>query len=120
MSFHDLIDLDLEQLVTNPAQNKSDKKIRKFTVRFGKMVMKAAKAKGVEAAIDELNEEEVAENVDRHAQMPAHVKAGELGDDEKLQALGENEKLLLDMIRMICSRVEMRPAMVVVKKWNDK
>ena len=38
-------------------------------------------------------------------------------DDEKLRALGENEKLLLDMIRY---RVETRSAMVLAKKWNDK
>ena len=63
---------------------------------------------------------EVAEDEVRHSQMPAHVKAGELEDDEKLQALCENEKLLLDMIRMICYRVETRLAMVLVKKWNDK
>ena len=41
-------------------------------------------------------------------------------DDEKLQALCENGRPLLDMIRMIRCRVETRPAMVLARKWNDK
>ena len=84
MSVHDLLDLDPEQRVVNPVRRKLGKKIRKSTVRLGKLVKKAAKAKGAEAEslkaeIDELNEQ-VAADVGRRAQTPTRVKAGELGE----------------------------------------
>ena len=71
-----------------------------------------------ESEIDEMNEE-VAVLVDQRTEIPKNVRVGELEDDEKLQTLGENEKQLIDMIRMICYLGETRLAMVLMKKWND-
>lgn len=86
------------------------------------LVKNAAKAKGVkvdnrksDAEIDELNEG-IAGFVDQRVEMSTHEKAGELRDGENLQALGENEKLLLDMIRC---RADTRLAMIVLENWKD-
>lgn len=78
MSVHELLDLDPEQRIVNPARRKLGKEIKKNTVKLGKLVKKAAKAKGADAEslkaeIDELNEQ-VAEDVDRHAQMPTRAR----------------------------------------------
>ena len=78
MSVHELIDLDPEQRVVNPARRKLGKKIRNSTTRLGKLVKKAAKKKGAEAgslkaAIDDLKKE-VAEDEVRHARMPARAR----------------------------------------------
>ena len=45
----DLIDLDPEQRVVDPARRNLGKKIRKSAARLGKPVRKAAKKKGAEA-----------------------------------------------------------------------
>ena len=83
MSVHDLIDLDPETSVVNPAQRKLGKKTRKSTVKLGKLIKKAAKMKGAEAdslkvEIDELNKE-VAADADRYARMPARARRANWG-----------------------------------------
>ena len=49
MSVRELIELDPETRVVNPARRKLGKKIRKSTVKLGKPVKKAAKKKSAEA-----------------------------------------------------------------------
>ena len=49
MSIRDLLDLDPEQPVVNPARKKLDKKIGNSTAWQGMMVKKVARAKGAEA-----------------------------------------------------------------------
>ena len=49
MSVHDLIDLDPEQRIVNPARRKLGKKIKKSAAKLGNLVKKAAKKKGAEA-----------------------------------------------------------------------
>ena len=49
MTVHDLIDLDPERRVVNPARRNLGKKIKKITVRLGNLVDKTAKKKGAEA-----------------------------------------------------------------------
>ena len=118
-----MLDFASEMRDVNPARRKINNKapqIRRQARQAGQEDREGEKFRDreSESEIDEMNEE-VAERVDQRTEMLKNVRAGELEDDEKLQALGEIEKLLIDMIRMICYRVETRLALVLMKKWND-
>ena len=53
--------------------------------------------------------------IDRMSE-PRHILAGELPEEEKLQAIVSKRNLLLDLIRMICFRAETGMTVPFVKR----
>ena len=121
LSSYDFVDLDPDARIVNPRWREADKKHDRLRKKLGRRLVKAAdleksvaKGKGanvarklelVEEEIDDLKKQVEAAKADRKA-VPRHILAGELPEDEKLQAIVSNRNLLLDLIRMICFRAE--------------
>ena len=117
---HGLAGLDPDARVVNPARRELDRRINRMRSRLGTLRNRVAdllrgapsdaaarSAERVAAEIGTLDAEREALKLQRR-EVPTHVRAAELGEDEMLDALPSGERLLLDVIRMIAYRAETR------------
>ena len=131
MSSYDFVDLDPDTRIVNPRWREADKKYDRLRKKLGRRRNRAAdleksiadgkggnvarKLELVEEEIDELAREVEAAKI-RRKELPRHILAGELPEEEKLQAIVAKRNLLLDLIRMICFRAETRMTVPFMKR----
>ena len=127
---HDLEALPPDTVVVNPARRKLEKELRKFTTRLGSLRNRAAakSKKGHDTAslptqIEAL-ELDMQEHKAQRTQLPTHIRAANLDDDDKLDMIPSRQRLLFDIIRMTAYRAETRmmPALAQMqgKKTNAR
>ena len=127
---HDLEALPPDTVVVNPARRKLEKELRKFTTRLGSLCNRAAdkSKKGHDTAslptqIEAL-ELDMQERKAQRTQLPTHIRAADLDDDDKLDMIPSRQRLLFDIIRMTAYRAETRmmPALAQMqgKKTNAR
>ena len=127
---HDLEALPPDTVVVNPARRKLEKELRKFTTRLGSLRNRAAakSKKGHDTAslptqIEAL-ELDMQEHKAQRTQLPTHIRAADLDDDDKLDMIPSRQRLLFDIIRMTAYRAETRmmPALAQMqgKKTNAR
>ena len=127
---HDLEALPPDTVVVNPARRKLEKELRKFTTRLGSLRNRAAakSKKGHDTAslptqIEAL-ELDMQERKAQRTQLPTHIRAANLDDDDKLDMIPSRQRLLFDIIRMTAYRAETRmmPALAQMqgKKTNAR
>ena len=129
---HGLAELDPDARVVNPARRELDRRINRMRSRLGTLRNRVAdllrgapsdaaarSAERVAAEIGTLDAEREALKLQRR-EVPTHVRAAELGEDEMLDALPSGERLLLDVIRMIAYRAETRMMPAVAAAQGSK
>ena len=125
---HDLDPVDPDAQVVNPVRRALDKTIRRVRSRLAAARNRLAKAlqerhqdtatrleadaKAVAAELDELKQE--------RADTPTHVRAGDLPEQDKLDALPVGGRLFLDVVRMIAYRAETRMMAPVITAQGKK
>ena len=112
---HDLAPLDPDAQVVNPVRRALEKTIRQVRSRLAAARNRLAvalqehrdtttrleaDATALAAELDELTQ--------RRADTPTHVRAGDLPEQDKLDALPVGGRLFLDVVRMIAYRAETR------------
>ena len=121
LSSYDLVDLDPETSVVNPRWREMKReyerlrgRLRRRRDRAGNLEQSVAAGKNRDASrkleqvrsdIREL-ETEIETLQIRRKGVPQRILAGQLSEEEKLQAIEMKRNLLLDLIRMICFRAE--------------
>ena len=129
---HGLAELDPDARVVNPARRELDRQINRMRSRLGTLRNRVAdllrgapsdaaakSAEKVRAEIGTLDAAREALKLQRR-EVPTHVRAAELGEDEMLDALPSGERLLLDVIRMIAYRAETRMMPAVAAAQGSK
>ena len=125
---HDLDPVDPDAQVVNPVRRALEKTIRRVRSRLAAARNRLAKAlqehhqdtatrleadaKAVAAELDELKQE--------RADTPTHVRAGDLPEQDKLDALPVAGRLFLDVVRMIAYRAETRMMAPVITAQGKK
>ena len=125
---HDLDPVDPDAQVVNPVRRALDKTIRRVRSRLAAARNRLAKAlqehnrntatrleadaKAVAAELDELKQQ--------RADTPSHVRAGDLPEQDKLDALPVGGRLFLDVVRMIAYRAETRMMAPVITAQGKK
>ena len=125
---HDLDPVDPDAQVVNPVRRALDKTIRRVRSRLAAARNRLAKAlqehnrntatrleadaKAVAAELDELKQQ--------RADTPTHVRAGDLPEQDKLDALPVGGRLFLDVVRMIAYRAETRMMAPVITAQGKK
>ena len=125
---HDLAPLDPDAQVVNPVRRVLDKTIRQVRSRLAAARNRLAKAlqerhrdtatrleadaNAVAAELDELKQ--------KRADTPTHVRAGDLPEQDKLDALPVAGRLFLDVVRMIAYRAETRMMAPVITTQGKK
>ena len=117
---HGLVEPDPETRVVNPAWRELDRRINRLRSRLGTLRNRIADllgratseaatraARKLQAESETLDAERETLKMQRR-EVAKHIKAGQLEEHEKLDALPSGEKLLLDIIRMIAYRAETR------------
>ena len=113
---HDLEPLDPDAQVVNPVRRALEKTIRRVRSRLAAVRNRIAEAlqaqhrdtatrleadaHALAAELDELKQE--------RSDTPAHVRAGDLSEPDKLDALPVGGRLFMDVVRMIAYRAETR------------
>ena len=113
---HDLEPLDPDLQVVNPVRRALEKTIRQVRSRLAAARNRRAEAlqeqrrdtatghkdeaKALAAELDALKQQ--------RADTPAHVRAGDLSEQDKLDALPVGRRLFMDVVRMIAYRAETR------------
>ena len=117
---HGLAELDPEAEIVNPDWRELDRAIRRRHARLGPRrnkiarLLKGRPSKAAEAGAARLRAEcdeleaEAEELKRRRRETPKHVRAADLDEAQRLDALPAGEKLLLDVVRMIAYRAETR------------
>ena len=117
---HGLAELDPEARIVNPARRALERRISRLRARLGTLRNRiadlrrgtpsdaaAAAARRLQAESETLDAEREALKL-RRRETPTHIRAADLEEHERLDALPSGEKLLLDCIRMIAYRAETR------------
>ena len=125
---HDLEPLDPDAQVVNPVRRVLEKTIRRVRSRLA-----AARNRLVEARQEqrrdratrlEADAKELATELDQlkqeRADTPTHVRAGDLSEQDKLDALPVGARLFMDVVRMIAYRAETRMMAPVVAAQGKK
>ena len=110
---HGLKPADPEARVVNPVRREVEKVIRRLRSRIAGMhgrIARARKPREREKRQAELAEldREIEELKATRKSLPTHVRVADLPDSEALHTLPVEERLLLDIIRMIAYRAETR------------
>ncbi len=111
---HGFETLDDDTLVVNPHMRTVDKTIQKNQARLAQLHVRVARAtakgKTTDALAAEVGaiEEDLAELKERRSTLASHVRVGELADSDKPDTLPRTQRLLIDLVRMICYRAETR------------
>ena len=125
---HDLAPFDPDAQVVNPVRRVLEKTIRQVRSRLSAARNRLAvalqehhrdtatrleaDANAVAAELDELKQE--------RADTPTHVRAGDLPEQDKLDALPVGGRLFLDVVRMIAYRAETRMMAPVITTQGKK
>ena len=129
---HGLAEQDPEARCVNPAWRELDRRIRRQRQKLGTLRNRIAdlldgapsatareSARLLEAQSQTLKAESETLKL-RRRNTRKHIKVAELGEGEKLDALPDGEKLLLDIIRMIAYRAETRMMAAVADAQGKK
>ena len=125
---HDLEPLDPDAQVVNPVRRALEKTIRRVRSRLATARNRLAEAlqehhrdtatrldadaKALAAELDQLKQQ--------RADSPTHVRAGDLPEQDKLDALPVGGRLFLDVVRMIAYRAETRMMAPVITTQGKK
>ena len=125
---HDLEPLDPDAQVVNPVRRALEKTIRRLRSRLAAARNRLAAAlqqhrqdtatrladdaQALDAELDELKQQ--------HADTPTHVRAGDLPEQDKLDALPVGGRLFMDVVRMIAYRAETRMMAPVITAQGKK
>ena len=125
---HDLEPLDPDAQVVNPVRRALEKTIRRVRSRLAAVRNRlvpaqqepdpdtanrlAADAKALAGELDELQQQRV--------DTPTHVRAGDLSEQDKLDALPVAGRLFMDVVRMIAYRAETRMMAPVIGAQGKK
>ena len=122
---HDLEPLEPDAQVVNPARRALEKVIRRVRSRL------VAARDRLAAALQEQRRDtsrldadatalagELDQLKQQRADLPTHVRAGDLSEQDKLDALPVGRRLFLDVVRMIAYRAETRMAPVIGAQGN--
>ena len=124
---HDLEPLDPDAQVVNPVRRALEKTIRRLRSRLATARNRLAEAqqhhrdtatrldadaKALAAELDQLKQQ--------RADSPTHVRAGDLPEQDKLDALPVGGRLFLDVVRMIAYRAETRMMVPVITTQGKK
>ena len=124
---HDLEPLDPDAQVVNPVRRALEKTIRRVRSRLATARNRLAEAqehhrdtatrldadaKALAAELDQLKQQ--------RADTPTHVRAGDLPEQDKLDALPVAGRLFLDVVRMIAYRAETRMMVPVITTQGKK
>ena len=125
---HDLEPLDPDAQVVNPVRRALEKTIRRVRSRLAAVRNRlvpaqqepdpdtanrlAADANAVAGELDELQQQRV--------DTPTHVRAGDLSEQDKLDALPVAGRLFMDVVRMIAYRAETRMMAPVIGAQGKK
>ena len=125
---HDLEPLDPDLQVVNPVRRALEKTIRRVRSRLAAARNRLAEAlqehrrdtatrheddaKALDAQLDELKQQ--------RADTPTHVRAGDLPEHDKLDALPVGGRLFMDVVRMIAYRAETRMMAPVISAQGHK
>ena len=113
---HELVPVDPDALVVNPVRRAVEKAMAKVRMRLYSLRQRLVTAAGagrretvedLTATLDTLDGEFEALKEQRDG-LARHVRAGDLCEDDRLDALPVARRLFLDIIRMICYRAETR------------
>ena len=126
-------ELGADTMVVNPVKREKKKLLAKRRSRLGnlrvKLGSKENKAEGnrkkeeeVERIREEVSglEEEVGNLAREVKSLAEKIPVGEMGEEERLQALGNKERLFLDIIRMVAYRAETRMMGAVIECQGKK
>ena len=124
---HDLEPLDPDAQVVNPVRRALEKTIRRVRSRL------AAARDRLAAALQEQRRDtasldanatalagELDELKQQRAELPTHVRAGDLSEQDKLDALPIGGRLFMDVVRMIAYRAETRMMAPVIGAQGKK
>ena len=125
---HDLAPLDPDAQVVNPVRRALEKTIRRVRSRLATARNRLAEAlqehhrdtatrlqadaNALAAELDQLKQQ--------RADSPTHVRAGDLPEQDKLDALPVGGRLFLDLVRMIAYRAETRMMVPVITTQGKK
>ena len=125
---HDLAPLDPDAQVVNPVRRALEKTIRRVRSRLATARNRLAEAlqehhrdtatrleadaNALAAELDQLKQ--------RRADSPSHVRAGDLPEQDKLDALPVGGRLFIDVVRMIAYRAETRMMVPVITTQGNK
>ena len=125
---HDLAPLDPDAQVVNPVRRALEKTIRRLRSRLATARNRLAEAlqqhhrdtatrleadaNSLAAELDQLKQQ--------RADSPTHVRAGDLPEQDKLDALPVGGRLFLDVVRMIAYRAETRMMVPVITTQGKK
>ena len=125
---HDLAPLDPDAQVVNPVRRALEKTIRRVRSRLATARNRLAEAlqdhhqdtatrleadaKALAAELDQLKQQ--------RADSPSHVRAGDLPEQDKLDALPVGGRLFMDLVRMIAYRAETRMMVPVITTQGNK
>ena len=125
---HDLAPLDPDAQVVNPVRRALEKTIRRVRSRLATARNRLAEAlqehhrdtatrleadaNSLAAELDQLKQQ--------RADSPTHVRAGDLPEQDKLDALPVGGRLFLDVVRMIAYRAETRMMVPVITTQGKK
>ena len=113
---HDLEDLDPDARVVNPEHRSLGKEIDKLHGRLSRLLARIDHTRKARKPVEPLEEqaarlsEEIDERTERRRAVPSHVRAGDLPEDERLNAPPISERLFHNLVRMIAYRAETRMA----------
>ena len=124
---HDLQPLDPDARVVNPVRRALEKTIKRVLSRL-------AAARGrLAAALQEQRRDTASLDADatalageldelkqQRAELPTHVRAGDLSEQDKLDALPVAGRLFMDVVRMIAYRAETRMMAPVISAQGNK
>lgn len=130
LTAHMLEDLPPDTMVVNPRRREKQKLLKKWRGRLGNLRVRLArkeKSKGkkkddvvtISKEIEEL-EEEIGKLGEEVRNLAEKIPVGEMNEEERLQSLGNSERLFLDIIRMIAYRAETRMMGAVIECQGKK
>ncbi len=123
---HDLETLHPDTQVVNPARRELEKQIKRLCSRLGSLRNKTAdQAKNghnsaVLLAQIETLELQMQEHKAQRTELPMHILAADLDNDDRLDMIPSRQRLLLDIIRMIAYRAETRMIPAVAQMQGKK
>ena len=118
--------VDPDARVVNPAHRTVEKAIAKVRSRLKSLHLRIVRATKKGRPLDDLVaeagalDEELEAFKEQRKDLPRHVRAGDLPENERLDALPVARRLFVDVIRMICYRAETRMMPPVIEAQGKK
>ncbi len=123
---HALEPVDPDARVVNPAHRTVEKAIAKLRSRLKSLHLRIVRATKKGRPLDDLVaeagalDEELEAFKEQRKDLPRHVRAGDLPENQRLDALPVARRLFVDVIRMICYRAETRMMPPVIEAQGKK